>query len=108
MTGSLAQAHTLALSGVTDDDIDTLLTSNKLGGFEGLGAERTGLAVPRASLPNGVALPGDTLSATITQRNALYESIAQRRGAGRPHSRTDCQRPVDNATDTQAGESGDH
>ena len=80
MTGSLAQAHTLALSGVTDDDIDTLLTSNKLGGFEGLGAERTGLAVPRASLPNGVALPGDTLSATITQRNALYESIAQRLG----------------------------
>ena len=80
MTGSLAQAHTLALSGVTDDDIDTLLTSNKLGGFEGLGAERTGLAVARASLPNGVALPGDTLSATITQRNALYESIAQRLG----------------------------
>ena len=80
MTGSLTQAHTLALSGVTDDDIDTLLTSNKLGGFEGLGAERTGLAVPRASLPNGVALPGDTLSATITQRNALYESIAQRLG----------------------------
>lgn len=80
MTGSLAQAHTLALSGVTDDDIDTLLTSKKLGGFEGLGAERTGLAVPRASLPNGVALPGDTLSATITQRNALYESIAQRLG----------------------------
>ena len=80
MTGSLAQAHTLALSGVTEDDIDTLLTSKKLGGFEGLGAERTGLAVPRASLPNGVALPGDTLSATITQRNALYESIAQRLG----------------------------
>ena len=71
-------AHTLVVAGLTDEDLRPLLPGSKPGALDALGLERTGLLVPRAVNPTGVALPSEPLGGTASQRSALYESISQR------------------------------
>jgi len=71
-------AQTLVVAGLTDEDLQPLLSSSKPGALDPLGLERTGLLVPRAVNPTGVALPNEPLGSTASQRSALYESISQR------------------------------
>ncbi|MGA1067510.1 MAG: flagellar hook-length control protein FliK [Burkholderiaceae bacterium] len=71
-------AQTLVVAGLTDEDLRPLLSSSKPGALDPLGLERTGLLVPRAVNPTGVALPNEPLGSTASQRSALYESISQR------------------------------
>ena len=73
-------AQTLVVAGLTDEDLRPLLPGSKPGALDALGLERTGLLVPRAVNPTGVALPGEPLGSTASQRSALYESISQRLG----------------------------
>ncbi|MEZ7835978.1 MAG: flagellar hook-length control protein FliK, partial [Burkholderiaceae bacterium] len=82
-TSSALAAQAMALAGVSEDDIDSLLagrsSADTLRGDTSLaGLEKLAGAVPRALQPMGVALgaPG----AAITQRNELYQSIANRLG----------------------------
>jgi hypothetical protein len=71
-------AQTLVVAGLTDEDLRPLLPGGKPGALDALGVERTGLLVPRAVNPTGVALPSEPLGSTASQRSALYESISQR------------------------------
>ena len=71
-------AQTLAVAGLTDEDLRPFLPGSKPGALDALGLERTGLLVPRAANPTGVALPSEPLGSTASQRSALYESISQR------------------------------
>ena len=71
-------AQTLVVAGLTDEDLRPLLPGSKPGALDALGLERTGLLVPRAVNPTGVALPSEPLGSTASQRSALYESISQR------------------------------
>ncbi len=71
-------AQTLVVAGLTDEDLRPLLPGSKPGALDALGLERTGLLVPRAANPTGVALPSEPLGSTASQRSALYESISQR------------------------------
>ena len=71
-------AQTLAVAGLTDEDLRPFLPGSKPGALDALGVERTGLLVPRAVNPTGVALPSEPLGSTASQRSALYESISQR------------------------------
>jgi flagellar hook-length control protein FliK len=82
-TSSALAAQAMALAGVSEDDIDSLLagrsSADPLRGDTSLaGLDKLAGAVPRALQPMGVALgvPG----AAITQRNELYQSIANRLG----------------------------
>ena len=82
-TSSALAAQAMALAGVSEDDIDSLLagrsSADTLRGDTSLaGLDKLAGAVPRALQPMGVALgvPG----AAITQRNELYQSIANRLG----------------------------
>ena len=71
-------AQTLVVAGLTDEDLRPFLPGSKPGALDALGLERTGLLVPRAANPTGVALPSEPLGSTASQRSALYESISQR------------------------------
>ncbi len=71
-------AQTLVVVGLTDEDLRPFLPGSKPGALDALGLERTGLLVPRAANPTGVALPSEPLGSTASQRSALYESISQR------------------------------
>ena len=71
-------AQTLVVAGLSDEDLRPFLPGSKPGALDALGLERTGLLVPRAVNPTGVALPGEPLGSTASQRSALYESISQR------------------------------
>jgi hypothetical protein len=71
-------AQTLVVAGLTDEDLRPFLPGSKPGALDALGLERTGLLVPRAVNPTGVALPSEPLGSTASQRSALYESISQR------------------------------
>ena len=71
-------AQTLVVAGLSDEDLRPLLPGGKPGALDALGVERTGLLVPRAVNPTGVALPSEPLGSTASQRSALYESISQR------------------------------
>ncbi len=71
-------AQTLVVAGLTDEDLRPLMLGGKPGALDALGVERTGLLVPRAVNPTGVALPSEPLGSTASQRSALYESISQR------------------------------
>ncbi len=71
-------AQTLVVAGLTDEDLRPFLPGSKPGALEALGLERTGLLVPRAVNPTGVALPSEPMGSTASQRSALYESISQR------------------------------
>lgn len=82
-TSSALAAQAMALAGVSEDDIESLLagrsSADPLRGDTSLaGSDKLAGAVPRALQPMGVALgvPG----AAITQRNELYQSIANRLG----------------------------
>ncbi len=71
-------AQTLVVAGLSDEDLRPLLPGGKPGALDALGVERTGLLVPRAVNPTGVALPSEPLGSTASQRSAVYESISQR------------------------------
>ncbi len=71
-------AQNLVVVGLTDEDLRPFLPGSKPGALDALGLERTGLLVPRAANPTGVALPSEPLGSTASQRSALYESISQR------------------------------
>lgn len=84
-TSTALAAQAMALAGVTEDDIQSLLGARGAAGSTVLGAESTlgGLdklsaAVPRAGQPMGVVLgaPG----AAIAQRTEMYQNIANRLG----------------------------
>ena len=82
-TSSALAAQAMALAGVSEDDVQSLLagrsSADPLRGDTSLaGLDKLAGAVPRAFQPMGVALgvPG----AAINQRNELYQSIANRLG----------------------------
>ncbi|UFS56016.1 flagellar hook-length control protein FliK [Comamonadaceae bacterium M7527] len=84
-TSTALAAQAMALAGVSEDDIQSLLGARGAAGANVLGSEPTlgGLdklaaAVPRAAQPLGVVLgaPG----AAIAQRTEMYQNIANRLG----------------------------
>ena len=84
-TSTALAAQAMALAGVSEDDIQSLLGAraagggNALGGESGLGGlDKLAAAVPRAAQPMGVVLgaPG----AAIAQRTQMYQNIADRLG----------------------------
>ena len=75
---AVLMAQTLVITGVTDEEVQQLLTDGKVGSLEGQGLDRAALAVPRSANPMGIALSQDPTASTASHRSAIYEAIAQR------------------------------
>jgi len=78
MDTAVLMAQTLVIAGVTDEEVQQLLTDGKVGSLEGQGLDRAALAVPRSANPMGIALSQDPTASTASHRSAIYEAIAQR------------------------------
>ena len=78
MDTAVLMAQTLVITGVTDEEVQQLLTDGKVGSLEGQGLDRAALAVPRSANPMGIALSQDPTASTASHRSAIYEAIAQR------------------------------
>ena len=78
MDTAVLMAQSLVITGVTDEEVQQLLTDGKVGSLEGQGLDRAALAVPRSANPMGIALSQDPTASTASHRSAIYEAIAQR------------------------------